>query len=100
MAKLTLKLAEVDKIADLARLELTPGERKQFQKQLSAILDYVALLEELDTQAVPPTAHAVPQENIWREDVIQPSLPTEDVFYNAAQHENQQFKIQSVLGED
>lgn len=99
MAHVELTLTDVDKIADLARLELTKAERQQFQRQLSAILDYVAMLEELDTQNVPPTAQAVPQQNIWREDVIQPSLPSEDVFYNATQHENQQFKIQSVLGE-
>lgn len=99
MAHVELTLTDVDKIADLARLELTKVERQQFQKQLSAILDYVAMLEELDTQNVPPTAHAVPQQNIWREDIIQPSLSPEDVFYNASQQENQQFKIQSVLGE-
>jgi aspartyl-tRNA(Asn)/glutamyl-tRNA(Gln) amidotransferase subunit C len=95
-----LTLNEVEKIAHLARLELTEAEKMQFQQQLSDVLDYMALLRELDTQDILPTAHAVPQQNVWREDVIQPSLAREDVFYNTAQHENQQFKIQSVLADD
>lgn len=95
-----LTLNEVEKIAHLARLELTEAEKTQFQQQLSAVLDYMDMLREPDTHNVLPTAHAVPQHNIWREDVIQPSLPTEDVFFNTAQHQNQQFKIQSVLGDD
>ncbi|MCL4870677.1 MAG: Asp-tRNA(Asn)/Glu-tRNA(Gln) amidotransferase subunit GatC [Anaerolineae bacterium] len=92
-----LTLPEVEKIAHLARLHLTEAEKQQFQQQLSAVLDYMAVLEQLDTRDVPPTAHAVPQQNIWREDYIEPSLTTEDVFFNTSQHEQQQFKIQSVL---
>jgi aspartyl-tRNA(Asn)/glutamyl-tRNA(Gln) amidotransferase subunit C len=94
-----LTLPEVEKIAHLTRLNLTEAEMGQFQKQLSAVLDYMTMLGELDTRDIPPTAHAVPQQNIWREDRIEPSLPAEDVFFNATRHEQQQFKIQSVLGD-
>jgi aspartyl-tRNA(Asn)/glutamyl-tRNA(Gln) amidotransferase subunit C len=95
----SLTLQDVEKIATLARLELTAEEKVLYQGQLSAVLDYAARLNELDIANVPPTSSAVALVNVWRDDVVQPSLPLEDVLYNAPQQAQNQFAIQSVLEE-
>ncbi|MCA9923872.1 MAG: Asp-tRNA(Asn)/Glu-tRNA(Gln) amidotransferase subunit GatC [Anaerolineales bacterium] len=96
---MTLTLQDVAKIAHLARLDLTDAQMAQYQGQLSAILDYAEMLNELDLTDIEPTAHAVAQQNVMREDEIRPSLPIESVLYNAAQTAQNQFQIQAVLDE-
>jgi aspartyl-tRNA(Asn)/glutamyl-tRNA(Gln) amidotransferase subunit C len=93
----SLTLQDVEKIANLARLELTAEEKALYQGQLSAVLDYAARLNELDIADVRPTSSAVALVNVWRDDVVEPSLPLEDVLYNAPQQAQNQFAIQSVL---
>ena len=97
MPKLTLK--DVEKIADLARLQLSEAEKEEYLGQLTAVLDYAAVLNELDLEGVPPSPHAIAQQNVMRDDVIEPSLPIEDTLYNAPQQKDDQFLIQSVLDE-
>lgn len=94
---MSLTLEEVEKIAHLARLELTEQQKRQYQEQLSAILDHADMLDELNLNDVPPTAHAVAQHNVMRPDVIEPSLPIDEVLFNAPQQEQDQFLIQPVL---
>lgn len=94
---MSLTLADVKKVAHLARLALTEEELAQYRQQLSEVLAYVERLNELDLDDVPPTAHAVARQNILREDMAQPSLPLADVLYNASQVVDGQFLIQSVL---
>lgn len=94
-----LTLADVEKIAHLARLELTQAQKEKYLRQLSAVLDAAATLNELDLTHVEPTTHAVPQHNILRPDVVAPGLPLEDALFNAAQKAQNQFLIQSVLDE-
>lgn len=96
---MALTLADVEKIAHLARLELTDAEKAQYQEQLSAVLEYAERLTELDLEGIPPTAHAVAQENVMRPDVIEPSLAIDEVLFNAPQQKNGQFLIQPVLEE-
>ena len=96
---MSLTLQDVEKIAHLARLELTHAEKAQYLKQLSAILDYADMLNELDLEGIEPTAHAIAQQNIMRDDVVMPSLPLDDVLFNAPQQAQNQFLIQSVLDE-
>lgn len=94
---MSLTHADVEKIAHLARLELTEAERALYQEQLSAILAYAARLNELDLEGVPPTAHAVSQQNVWRADIAEPALPLEAVLHNAPKQANNQFVVQAVL---
>lgn len=68
---MALTIPEVEHIAKLARIELTDEEKKKFARQLSAILDYVAQLKEVDTSQVEPTAQVTGLENVTREDVVQ-----------------------------
>ena len=96
---MTLTLAEVEKIAHLARLELTEQQKSQYREQLSAILDYAEMFNELDLDGIPPTAHAVAQHNVTRPDVVEVSLPIDEVLFNAPQKAQNQFLIQSVLDE-
>ena len=95
-----LSLKDVEKIATLARLELTAEEKALYREQLSAVLEYAGRLNELDIENVPPTASAVALQSIMRDDVVEPSLPTDDALFNAAQQAQNQFQIQAVLDED
>ena len=92
-----LTRAEVEHIAELARLGLTEQEKTLFQDQLSAILDYAAVLQGVDTSAVPPTATVLPLRNIMRDDVVAPSLPTADVLANAPAAADGYFKVKAIL---
>ena len=97
---MALAREDVEKVAHLARLQLTPEEVAQYQKQLSAVLDYVDQLNELDLEDVPPTSHAVAQQNVFRADEVEPSLTREDVLYNSPAVVEDQFLIQTVLGDE
>jgi aspartyl-tRNA(Asn)/glutamyl-tRNA(Gln) amidotransferase subunit C len=84
---------EVLKVARLARLELTDDEVARFQEQLSAILDAVSTVSELDLSDVPPTAHPLEIQNAWDEDVPRPCLPIDDVFANAPDRDGDFFRV-------
>ncbi len=94
---MTLTIQDVEKIADLARLELTGAQKMAYLGQLSAILDYAEMLNELDIDDVLPTSSAVSLKNVMRDDKIKPSLSLNDVLFNAPQQANNQFRIQSVF---
>lgn len=90
---------EVDHVAMLARLGLTPEERERMREQLSSILEHIGRLQELDTEAIPPTAQVITLQNVLRDDEVQPSLSVEDVLKNAPQQEDDMFKVNAVLEE-
>jgi aspartyl-tRNA(Asn)/glutamyl-tRNA(Gln) amidotransferase subunit C len=92
-----LTSAEVEHIAELARLSLTEQEKVLFQDQLSAILDYAVVLQGVDTSAVPPTATVLPLRNIMRDDAVAPSMSTEDVLANAPSASEGYFKVKAIL---
>jgi aspartyl-tRNA(Asn)/glutamyl-tRNA(Gln) amidotransferase subunit C len=94
---MALSRAEVENIAQLARLTLTEGEKALYQQQLSEVLAYAERLNELELGDVPPTAYAVPRQNVMRDDVVRPALSVEDVLFNAPQQADNQFLIQTVL---
>jgi aspartyl-tRNA(Asn)/glutamyl-tRNA(Gln) amidotransferase subunit C len=91
MAEITAE--EVRRVARLARLELTDDEVARFQEQLSAILEAVSTVSELDLSEVPPTAHPLDIENAWAEDVPERCLSREEVFRNAPDSEDDLFKV-------
>jgi aspartyl-tRNA(Asn)/glutamyl-tRNA(Gln) amidotransferase subunit C len=92
-----LSLAEVEHIASLARLRLTPDEKDRFREQLSAILDYMTMLKRLDTAAIEPTATVLPLRTVLRPDAVTPSLPVDDLLANAPAAEAQRFRVPPVL---
>ncbi|MCX8126060.1 MAG: Asp-tRNA(Asn)/Glu-tRNA(Gln) amidotransferase subunit GatC [Dehalococcoidia bacterium] len=94
-----LSREEVLHIARLARLSLTEAEIETMRSQLSNILENFEILKRLNTDDIPPTTHSVPLNTIFREDIVAPSYPEEEVLANAPQRENGYFKIRAVLEE-
>lgn len=92
-----LSVQDVEHIAHLARLELRPEQKSALSDQLSAILDYAALLDQLDLDAVEPTTHAVPLRNVWREDAVEGTLTRKQIFANAPAHRDDHFAVQTIL---
>jgi aspartyl-tRNA(Asn)/glutamyl-tRNA(Gln) amidotransferase subunit C len=93
----SLTLAEVEHIAELARLSLSDAEKALYREQLSAILDYAAVLQQVDTSAISPTATVLPLRNVMRPDRVEPPLPVEDVLANAPDVEEGCFRVRAVL---
>jgi len=94
---MALSRKEVEHIAQLARLELTEEEKTRFRQQLSAILDYAASLQKLDTLDIPPTSSVLPQRNGLREDIPTAGLNIKEVLANAPRTEKNQFRVPPVL---
>jgi aspartyl-tRNA(Asn)/glutamyl-tRNA(Gln) amidotransferase subunit C len=84
---------EVLHVARLARLELTDDEVARFQEQLSAILEAVSTVSELDLFDVPPTAHPLEIQNAWAEDEPRPSLTHDEAFANAPDGDGDYFRV-------
>ena len=98
---MALTRAQVQHIAELARLKLNDDEIDRMTEQLSAILDYAARLQELDTEAIPPTASVVPLQNVMREDRVVPSLPRDQVLANAPDksEDGEFFRVRAIMKE-
>lgn len=94
---MALTLQEVEHIAELARLRLTPEEKERYRQQLSAILDYAARLQDLDTSDIPPTASVLPPRSVLRLDLPQPGLTLEELLRNAPDSEANQFRVPPIL---
>jgi len=84
---------EVLHVARLARLELSEAEVERFGEQLSAILEAVSKVQELDLSGVAPTSHPHDVVNVWREDAPRPSLSLDDAFANAPDRDGDLFKV-------
>ncbi len=87
----------VRQVAQLARLELSDQEVVQFSTQLSAIMDYIERLNELNTDNVEPLVHCLPVYNVFRADEVLPSLTQEQALANAPDAENGYFKVPKIL---
>ena len=92
-----LTLAQVEHIAELARLSLSDDEKTLYQEQLSAVLEYAERLQTLDTSAIPPTATVLPLRSVTRADQPRDSMSREDVLANAPQVEADSFRVQAVM---
>lgn len=92
-----ITVADVEHVARLARLELTSGEKELFAGQIGAILGYVEKLKELGTEGIVPTSHAVPMENAFREDIVQPSIGLARALANAPEREGSFFAVPKVI---
>jgi len=94
-----MDLAEVRKVANLARLSLTEQELESSRQQLGAILDYVRLLDEVSLDGVAPMPHPVPMHNVFRDDEQKLSLSREDALSNACKTDGQFFLVPRILEE-
>ncbi|HEX7346363.1 MAG TPA: Asp-tRNA(Asn)/Glu-tRNA(Gln) amidotransferase subunit GatC [Candidatus Limnocylindrales bacterium] len=94
----TLSRADVEHVAHLARLGLTDEELDRLEGQLNHILDQYAILAEVPTDHIAPTAQTIELENILRDDVPRPSLPRDAVLANAAEHDGASIVVPAILG--
>lgn len=95
----TLSRSDVEHVAHLARLGLTNEELTRLEGQLNHILDQYAILAELPTDDIPPTAQTIALENILREDVVRPSLPLEAILGNAPARDGDFIVVPAILDE-
>jgi aspartyl-tRNA(Asn)/glutamyl-tRNA(Gln) amidotransferase subunit C len=97
---MSLSLEQVAKVARLARLELADDDLARMQRELSAILDYVAQLQQLNTDGVEPLAHPLPVQNVFRPDEPAPSLPVDEALQNAPARAGDYFAVPAVFDTD
>lgn len=88
---------DVRYVANLARLQLTDEEIALFQSQISQVVEYVNEIRSLDVEGVEPTAHAVPVQNVFRDDVVTPGLDREQVIANAPEHSTDLFMVPKIV---
>lgn len=98
---MALTRAQVQHIAELAKLKLGDDELDRMTQQLSAILAHAARLQELNTDAILPTASVLPLQNVMRDDEVIPSLPRDQVLANAPDksEEGEFFRVRAILKE-
>lgn len=94
---MSLTIEQVRWVAHLARLELSDAELAMMTPQLSSIVDYVNLLQQLDTDGVEPLAHTLPLNNVFRDDTPAASLPVEAALANAPDRHGDFFGVPAVL---
>ncbi|MDB4680150.1 MAG: Asp-tRNA(Asn)/Glu-tRNA(Gln) amidotransferase subunit GatC [Planctomycetaceae bacterium] len=88
---------DIRKVAELARLNLSEQEVSELRPQLSKLIDYVAVLEEVDTDGVEPMVHAIEQTNVFREDIRCAPLPREDALANAPKTDGKYFLVPQII---
>jgi len=88
---------DIEKVARLARLELSEEEKKTFGNQLEQILAYMEQLNRLDTTGVEPTSHAIPMVNVFREDEVKRSVPREEILEISPDQGDGHFKVPRII---
>jgi aspartyl-tRNA(Asn)/glutamyl-tRNA(Gln) amidotransferase subunit C len=88
---------DVNYVAHLARIALTPDEQAKFAAQISSVIGYIDKLSELKVDDIEPTAHAVPLVNVFRADEVQPSLSNEEALRNAPAKANGLFIVPKIV---
>ncbi|HEX9410643.1 MAG TPA: Asp-tRNA(Asn)/Glu-tRNA(Gln) amidotransferase subunit GatC [Actinomycetota bacterium] len=91
---------DVDHVARLARLALTPEERERFRRQLGLILEHAEKVGEVAADDVPPTSHPVPRSNVYRPDEIGPCLTPEEALAGAPEVEGGRFKVPRIVEQE
>lgn len=88
---------DIDHVAKLARLALTPEERRDFSRQLGDVLLHIENLRQVDVSGVEPSAHAFAVNNVWQEDVACPGLPVEQALRNAPAQRDHMVVVPKVV---
>ena len=96
----TIDTKTVKHIATLVRLGISEEEAATFSGQFSSIIDYFNMLQEVDTENIPPASDIANAENVLREDEVSPSMSREEFLKNAPQSERGYIKVPTVLGDE
>lgn len=91
---------DVAALARLARIELTDEEQTHLAPQLDVILEAVASVTDVAADDIPPTSHALPLTNVFRDDLVRESLPVDQVLAGAPAAEQDRFRVPRILGEE
>ena len=83
----------IEYVGILAKLELSPEEKEQAKKDMGNMLDYIDMLNELDTEGVEPMSHVFPVNNVFREDVVENGDDHEEMLKNAPEQKEQSYKV-------
>ena len=94
---MSISVKDVEYLAHLARIQLSPEEVRRFAGELTEILGHVEKLKRLDTEGVPPTSHVLSLSNVFREDKVKPSLPTDEALANAPDKEGPFFRVPKII---
>jgi aspartyl-tRNA(Asn)/glutamyl-tRNA(Gln) amidotransferase subunit C len=87
----------IDHVANLARLALTPEEKAKFAQQLGDVLHHIEQLAKVDVSQVEPTAHAFAVYNVWADDVAKPGLPVDLALKNAPAQRDNMISVPKVV---
>ncbi len=98
MSKITKQ--DVEYVAGLAQLRLDEAAKERLVREMGDILAYMDQLNELDTSNVEPMMHAMEMTNVFRQDVVEPSLPREEALMNAPVHDGEYFIVPRILEGD
>lgn len=88
---------DIDRVANLARIALTPAEKEKFARQLGEVLHHIRQLEQVDVSGVEPTAHAFPLNNVWQADEPRAGLSAEDALRNAPAQRDNMISVPKVV---
>lgn len=92
-----LTIEEIEHVANLARLDLTPEEKEKMRIDLAAIIDFADKLSELDTEGIQPTAHILDINNVFRTDEVKPSYDRDEIIKNAPDSADGCIKVPKVV---
>ncbi|TCK92888.1 aspartyl/glutamyl-tRNA(Asn/Gln) amidotransferase subunit C [Natranaerovirga hydrolytica] len=88
---------QVEHVANLARLNLTEEEKEQMTKDMEAIIGFADQLNDLDIETIDPTAHVIPMQNVFREDIKKESLNRDELLKNAPSKQNGCFSVPKIV---
>jgi aspartyl-tRNA(Asn)/glutamyl-tRNA(Gln) amidotransferase subunit C len=87
----------IDRVAELARIALTPAEKAEYSAQLGEVLKHIEQLKQVDVTGVEPSAHAFPVENVWADDVVQAALTAKAALQNAPSQRDNMVAVPKVV---
>lgn len=87
----------VEHVSRLAHVGLRQDEVQEMTEQLSSVLEHIAVLQQVNTDGVAPTAHSVAIHDVMRDDEVRPSWPPADVLANAPRRSDNLFQVQAIL---
>lgn len=96
---MSISRQDIEKVALLARLQLTEAELATMTSEIAQIIGYVDQLAEVDTDGVEPMAHAIEIANVFRDDAVAASLPRDEALANAPHRDDRGYLVPAVLGE-
>ena len=88
---------DIDHMAKLARLHLSDTEKDRLGKQMATIIEYIDHLDQLDTSDVEPTSHAIPLQNVFREDEIKKHFPENQYLDLAPAQKNRHYEVPQII---